>query len=209
MLVGAALTPANGPQGLSALAALPALADDEGDNGDRGEGRDNSKRHGGKGCYNKAGHERGWCRHGDRDDRGNQRHAYTTRINGTVISVNGNFAQLRRDDGRVVTVNENGTPLNVGQHYSLNGCYRNNVFIVGCGGNYTSGNYPGGNYSQVSGTIASVNGNSVTLAALPPVTINASQAIASGRTNGALTPLRHITAYGYYQNNTFYATAIR
>ncbi len=132
MLVGAALTPANGPQGLSAIAALPALADDEGNNGDRGEGRDNSKRHGGKGCYNKAGHERGWCGHGDRDDRANHRHAYPTTINGTVISVNGNFAQLRRDDGRVVTVNENGSSLNVGQHYSLNGCYRNNVFLVGC-----------------------------------------------------------------------------
>ncbi|MDQ6826964.1 MAG: hypothetical protein M3Z14_07185 [Candidatus Eremiobacteraeota bacterium] len=40
--------------------------------------------------------------------------------------------------------------------------------------------YPGGNYSQVSGTIVSLNANSVTLAGLPPVTINVSQAIATG-----------------------------
>ncbi len=205
MLASAIHTAANAPQGFYSVAARPALADDERDSGDRGKGRGDRDRGHGRNCFNSAGHERGWCKHRDRDDQAD-RHQYghSTVINGTVIGVNGRYARMRLDNGRVITIDENGALLNIGQRYSLNGCYQNNVFVVGCGGNYR-----GGDNAQVGGTILSVHGSTVTLAGLPPVTINVSQAVANGRTNGALTPLRHITAYGYYQNNTFYATTIR
>ena len=131
---------------------------------------------------------------------------YGNTVNGVVTSVNGNLAQVRQDNGGTVAVNTNGTPLNVGQHYNLNGCYQGSVFVLGCA---SSGNYPGGYSQQISGTILSSSGDTLTLVGLPPVQIDISQARARGAISGSLTPLRHITAYGYSQNGTFFATRIQ
>ena len=151
-------------------------------------------------CVNPAGNMRGWCK----THRGSFRGAGT--LSGTVVSITGNVAVVRLDNGALISVNENGTALNVGQHYNLNGCYQGNVFVLGC---YTSGNYPGGANQQLSGTILSISGNIVTLLGLPPVSINVQAAIAANRTNGPLTVGRHITAYGSYRDGTFYATTIQ
>ncbi|MBC5810003.1 MAG: hypothetical protein GIW95_03990 [Candidatus Eremiobacteraeota bacterium] len=215
MLAYGVATPAapGATYGFTSAAALPALADE--DDGDKGKGKKD------KDCVNPAGHEKGSCKGHDNDDRANCKkhdrddckgakrppgHSART-ISGTVLGVNGNQARVRLDNGQVITVNENGTALNVGQHYSLNGCYQGSIFVLGC---YANGsNPPGGNNRQIRGNILSVNGNSLTLVGLPPVTINIGQALASGRTNGGLVLGRSITAYGYYQNGTFFATAIR
>ncbi len=186
----------------------------EGERGNNGERGDNGNRGNSDNCVNPAGHKKGWCKHGENDDNqgdGKHRHrqhgsgSYNT-ISGTVTQVNGTTATIRLDNGQYVTVQENGTVLNVGQHYNLNGCYQNNVFVLGC---YANNNYPTGNNQQISGTILSVNGNSLTLAGIPPVTIDISRAVSSGQVNGQLVPLRHVTIYGYYQNGVFYATSIR
>jgi len=206
MLLGAAFTPTNQPASFTNVAAQMALADED-------------EHHGGQDCVNPAGHERGRCKHGD-DEQGDgeQRHrkhhrhhregqsGSTATISGTVLGVNGNTAQVRLDDGRTITLNASGTPLNVGQHYTLSGCYQNNVFVVNCTG---GGQNAGYGQQQVNGTILSVDGNVVTLVGLPPVRIDISQAQASGAISGSLTPARHITAYGYSQNGTFFATSIR
>jgi len=184
-----------------------ALADRD-DHGDRGNSDD---------CVNPAGHEKGWCKHGDNDDQGDRddhkgkhkKHDGTTgynTISGTVTAVNGTSATVRLDNGQYVNVQENGTQLNVGQHYNLNGCYQNNVFVLGC---YANNNYPGGNNQQISGTILSVSGNTLTLLGIPPVRVDISRAISNGQVSGQLTPLRHVTIYGYYQNGAFYATSVR
>lgn len=182
------------------------------------EGHGASQQHGNAqdadACHNPAGNTRGWCKHsGDRDDKDKKhfKHHDNTRgdstVSGTVVRISGTTAVVRLDNGGgYVNVQENGTTLTVGQHYNLNGCYRNNVFVMGC---YSNGNYPGGQNQQVGGTIFSVSGNTITLLGLPPVTIDASQAINNNRTNGSLSIGRHITAYGYYQNGTFFATSIR
>lgn len=209
LLVGAA-TNRSGPAGFPSFAATAALADEEGDRGD----------HGGQDCVNPAGHERGWCKHGgengDREGGYRKHHKHhrggngaNTTISGTVLSVNGNTAQVRLDDGRVITVNEAGTALSVGQHYSLNGCYQNGTFVVNCNGYGGGTNGSGYGQQQVSGTIISVSGNIVTLAALPPVRIDIGQARANGQIFTSLSPATHITAYGYQSNGTFYATSVR
>ena len=179
--------------------------------------RDDHDRGNSDACVNPAGHEKGWCKHGENDDqpgdnghhhRKHNRHGNGSfsAISGTVTAVNGNMATVRLDNGQYVTVQENGTVLNVGQHVNLNGCYQNNVFVLGC---YANNNYPSGNNQQISGTILSVSGNTLTLAGIPPVTIDISQAVANGQVNGQLTPLRHVTIYGYYQNGAFFATSVR
>jgi len=178
----------------------PALADDDHGDKDRGDNE-----HGNKPCINPAGHQRGWCKdHNDGQSGKNRRGGQS--ISGTVIGVNGNIARVRLDNGQVISVAENGQALTIGQHYTLNGCYNGNVFVLGCS---TNGNFPGGANNQISGTILSVSGNSLTLVGLPPTTINISQALSSGNTNGPLVLGRHITAMGYYQNGTFYATSIQ
>lgn len=184
------------------------------------------------GCANPAENMRGWCKNAtnpryyleckryasggdfDRDDHCKYKkigkpHGFFKgfgTVNGTVVSTGANIAQIRLDDGRLIAVNENGTVLNVGQRYSLNGCYQGNVFVLGC---YSRGNYPGGSNQQLSGSILSISGNSVTLLGIPPVTINVQGAVSANRTNGPLVIGRHITAYGYYRGGTFYATTIQ
>ncbi|MDQ2992496.1 MAG: hypothetical protein M3R30_06740 [Candidatus Eremiobacteraeota bacterium] len=191
------------------LAPVSARADD-GHGDSHGQHGDAQGQHA---CQNPAGNTRGWCKHSrDRDDKdkknfkphGNTRGDST--VSGTVVSISGTTAVVRLDNGGYVNVRENGTTLTVGQHYNLNGCYRNNVFVLGC---YSNGTYPGGQNQQVGGTILSVSGDRVTLLGLPPVTIDASQAINNNRTNGSLAIGRHITAHGYYQNGTFFATSIQ
>lgn len=185
------------------------------------DGHDDSGQHGNAqeqhACHNPAGNMRGWCKHSHDDDDNDKKHHKNFKphgnthgnstISGTVVRISGRTAVVRLDNGGgYVDVQENGTNLAVGQHYSLNGCYRDNVFVMGC---YSNGTYPGGQNQQVGGTILSVSGDRITLLGLPPVTIDASQAIDNNRTSGSLAIGRHITAYGYYRNGTFYATSIR
>lgn len=216
----------SGRVALLGASAQAAFADDRDDNhgNDQGENRDN--RGASQDCVNPAGHEKGWCKHGDNEDNQgdegnhNRKHgkhhngsgsAGLNRISGTVTAVNGNSATVRLDNGQYVQVQENGTWLNVGQHYNLNGCYQNSVFVLGCNtnNNYPNNNYPGGNNQQISGTVLSVSGNTLTLVGIPPVKVDISRAISNGQVSGQLTPFRHVTIYGYYQNGAFYATSVR
>lgn len=155
-------------------------------------------------CVNPAGNKRGWCKgngtyHGHYGQR-------ATSISGTVTAINGNTVTFMRDNGSTITVlNNNGTALNVGGHYTLVGSMQNGQFVLGSTGN---NNY-GQSNQTVSGTILSVGNGTITLLGVPPVTINVQQAINNGAINGALSVGRSITAYGYYSNNVFYATAIQ
>jgi len=176
--------------------------------GKRSEKRSNESKERGKSesahrCVNPAGHTRGWCK-----GTGTYRGRYgsrSTSISGTVTAVNGNLVTFLRDNGTVVTVlDNNGTVLNVGGHYTLVGRMVNGQFVL----NSNNDRY-GQSNQTVSGTILAVGNGTVTLIGLPPTTINVQQAINNGATNGALTLGRSITAYGYYSNNVFYATAIR
>lgn len=163
MLIHSAGSPGAGPQGWLAGSA-PALAD-QGDNGKhkgkKGErtqnsgyyqngvwypnrnnnDNDNEDNQGNRanndphGCYNPAGHQRGWCK----------------------------------------------------QH-----------------GYYGNGN----SNQQVRGTVLSVNGNMVTLLqGLSTVRVNDQAALNNGRVSN-LYPTRTVTAYGYWQGSTFFATSI-
>ncbi|MDP9018589.1 MAG: hypothetical protein M3N19_09730 [Candidatus Eremiobacteraeota bacterium] len=212
MIATAAQHPSANPNILSASSSI-ALADNENDGHQGNEDNQGNDNHGGQDCTNPAGHQRGWCKHqGDSEDNeGGKHHKHrhhrgSTTISGTVLGVNGNTAQFRLDNGQVITINENGTALNVGQHYNLSGCYQNNQFMLNCS---NGGNGNNGGNAQVGGTILSVGNGTVTLLGIPTVTINVSQAVNRGATNGPLTAGRHITAYGYYNNNVFYATSIQ
>lgn len=154
-------------------------------------------------CVNPAGHTRGWCK-GNGTYHGHYGRGVTS-ISGTVTAINGNTVTFLRDNGSTITVlDNNGTVLNVGGHYTLVGSMVNGQFVLGANNN----NF-GQSNQTVSGTILSVGNGTVTLIGLPPVTINVQQAINNGATNGALSVGRSITAYGYYSNNVFYATAIQ
>jgi hypothetical protein len=76
--------------------------------------------------------------------------------------------------------------------------------------NGNNGGYYGQN-QQLQGVVTGVRGSSVTLLqGLSSITIDASQALQRGNTNGPLYVTRSITAYGYYDNNGyFHATQIR
>ncbi|MDQ6823020.1 MAG: hypothetical protein M3Z07_00775 [Candidatus Eremiobacteraeota bacterium] len=233
MLMGAATTPAQGPQGLFSIAAQPAAADEENDNGngehgnkhnkhhennnnndENNQGNDENGNHGGQGCYNPAGHQRGWCKnkHGKHGDRGN-RGGNTTTISGVVENSNGNGSyQFREDNGQVITVIDRNNNLNPGQHYSLNGCFNNGTFKVDCNG-YNNGGNNGGYQTSLSGFITTVSGSTVTINQNligGTVSFDASEAINNNNTNGSLHFGRHITAYGYYDSNHyFHARSIR
>ena len=154
-------------------------------------------------CVNPAGNKRGWCK-GNGTYHGRYGHTATS-ISGTVTAINGNTVTFLRDNGSTITVlDNNGTVLNVGGHYTLVGHMVNGQFVLGANNN----NF-GQSNQTVSGTIMSVGNGTITLIGLPPVTINVQQAINNGATNGALSVGRSITAYGYYSNNVFYATAIQ
>jgi len=216
MLVFAAQHPATSQQGFLSAASSVALADRE-DRGNRGnrednQGNENQGKHGNKNCVNPAGNVRGWCKQrGDNEDRGrgHRRHNRGSVISGTVLSVNGNAAQFRLDNGQIITINDNGTALNPGQHYQLRGNYSNGVFVVN--GNGSNGQNGGGYNTSVTGTIVSSSGSTLTIAQglTNFVTINVQQAIDRNATNGSLNVGRHITAYGYTSNGVFYATSIQ
>lgn len=182
-------------------------------------------------CMNGTAKPKGWCKHAndpnytlvckakkhDTDDqncrykkikRHHPRHAEGMRtINGTVVSVNGNVATFRLDNGQMITVlDNNGTVLSVGQHYSLRGAYQGGQFVLGA----MNANGPGsGAATSVSGNIVAVGNGTVTLLGAPPLVINVQQAVNNNATGGALSIGRHITAYGYYRANVFYATSIQ
>ena len=212
MLFGSLATPASSGTTFGVFTAQAAFADED---DERGQGNRQDQN-----CINPAGHERGRCDHGDGEHERHFKHhkhhkhgdnsQYAT-ISGTVLSVNGNTAQIRLDDGRTITVDTAGTQVGIGQHLSLNGCYQNGIFVVNCNGSQYGGNGNGSGYGQqqVHGTILSVSGNIVTLLGLPPVRVDISRAQANNAIYGQLTIARSITAYGYSQNGTFYATSIR
>lgn len=210
VLAGGAQQTATSQQGLFSNAPTLALADRE-DRGNRNDDNEdqNDQGNGPHGCVNPAGHTRGWCKHnGENDDHGRGRehgNRGTTTLYGTVLGINGNVITFRRDNGQVVTViDNNGTMLNVGQHYSLRVYNQNGQYVLGGSGYNNGGNGQYGNQT-VSGTIALVTGNTLTFT--NGRTIDISQV--NGNTNGALTPLRNITAYGYVSNGVFYAQYIR
>ncbi|GAC1306624.1 MAG: hypothetical protein NVS2B3_17400 [Vulcanimicrobiaceae bacterium] len=175
----------------------------DGSHGDNDERGNNGEHH-----HGDRGHHYGEDKHRHHhDDRSSD--ASHARLEGTVQSVDGNFATLRLDDGRTVRVETAGTALTIGQHYALEGCYRNDVFVVNCAGTQQSGNGNGYAQQQISGTILSVNGDIVTLVGLPPVRIDVSRARQNGSISGSLSLARAITAYGFSQNGTFFATSIR
>lgn len=165
------------------------------------EGRGNSAT--AHSCVNPAGHTRGWCK-----GNGTYRGRFGNRINtisGTVTAINGNVVTFLRDNGSTITVLDNNrTVLYVGGHYTLVGRMVNGRFVLG-----STNDKFGQSNQTVSGTILYIGNGTVTLIGLPPTTINVQQAMNNGATNGSLTVGRSITAYGYYSNNIFYATAIQ
>jgi len=212
MLLGSLTTPSSPSATFGTYAAQAALADEDGKHGDRGERNDEN-------CINPAGYERGRCDRGDGEQKEHHRKhrkhhgqgsLQNATISGTVLSVNGNTAQVRLDNGRTITVDTAGTQVGVGQHLVLNGCYQNGIFVVNCNGTQNgNGNGNGYGQQQVSGAILSLSGNIVTLVGLPPVRVDITRAQANNAISGQLTIARSITAYGYSQNGTFYATSIR
>lgn len=156
-----------------------ALADD--DHGDRGEhGQGNRGKH------------KGWYKHQN--------------------GCNGYSRQRRGDDE---DENENGNRgYNNGQYGQYpNGQYPNSQYPNGQYGNncYSNGGNYGGQYgnASITGTIIAVNGNQVTiLSNFQPVTINDQPAL-DNRTSGRVAVGRSVTAYGYWQGGTFFATRIQ
>lgn len=163
------------------------------------------------GCVNPAGHVRGWCKNG------------STRTNhvvlsGTVLAVNGDLVQFREDNGTTISVDQRnliaaGQPLTLGGHFALHGYFTNNIFVAQPGGTGDNGNsngypYPGSTAS-VNGVITSVSGNRVTImqGLFSTITIDDQQALNNGTAQNLFVG-RTITAYGYWNNGTFYATSI-
>ena len=169
------------------------------------------------GCVNPAGHERGWCKHGD----GNDRSSNFVTVSGTVVASNGDIATFREDNGSTIPIDErnllaSGTQLQVGAHYVLRGYWSNNLFVVqsnnnryynGYGGNGSP--YPGNANASVQGIITAVSGNRVTImqGLFSSVTVNDSQALNNGSAANLFVG-RSVTAYGYWNGGTFYATSI-
>lgn len=209
LLFGSLTPPASQAPAFGTFAAQAAIAGEDGDRGDRDNRSDEN-------CINPAGNERGRCDRGDgEENEGHHKHhkhhkhhgsTSNATIRGTVLSVNGNSAQIRLDDGRTIAVDTAGTQLGIGQHVSLSGCYQNGTFVVNCNGVQNGNGY---GQQQVSGTILSINGSIVTLVGLPPVRVDISRAQANNAISGQLTIARSITAYGYSQNGTFFASSIR
>ena len=227
MLMGAAITPAQGPQGLFSIAAQPAQADDENDNGgehgnkhnkhneNNGNNNNDENNQGDNENGNNGRHRGNRCHNSNNCSNRGNRGGYSTSISGIVENSNGNGSyQFREDNGQVITVVDRNQNLNVGQHYNLNGCLSNGTFTVDCNGSNNGGYNGGGNYqSTLSGYITTVSGNTITINQNligGTVSIDASEAINSGRTNGSLHFGRKITAYGYYDSNhNFHAQYIR
>ncbi|MGC8485087.1 MAG: hypothetical protein ACP5O6_05570 [Candidatus Baltobacteraceae bacterium] len=68
-----------------------------------------------------------------------------------------------------------------------------------------------GQNAQLHGIITGISNDRITiLQGILPISFDATYAIQSNNTNGALYPTRSITAYGYYDNqNNFHANSIR
>lgn len=213
---GIALTQATHP----GMAAVARADDDDHDRGYQG-GDDQGENHGNPhGCVNPAGHTRGWCKHNG--NNGNYRGGNYVTISGTVLAINGDIAQFREDNGTTVTVNQSsllqaGQPLSVGGHFALHGYFSNNMFIAQAGGGYygntypNNGNgypYPGANAS-VHGIVTSISGNRVTVmqGLFSTITIDDQQALNNGTAQNLYVG-RNVTAYGYWNGGTFYATSI-
>jgi len=192
MFAGIALTQAANP-GLAATARA-----DEDDAG---------------GCVNPAGHERGRCKH----DRSSRNHRFTG-ISGTVIAVNGDLVQFRRDDGYTITIDQSnllrsGHGLNVGRHYTLRGSSAGGMFVARSGGHYDanpSNGYPyPGSTASVQGIITSIDGSRLTIVQglFSTITIDDQQALDNGTAQNLYVG-RNVTAYGYWNGGRFYATSI-
>ena len=163
------------------------------------------------GCVNPAGHVRGWCK--NNSTRTNQ-----VVISGTALAVNGDLVQFREDNGTTISVDQRnliaaGQPLTLGGHFALHGYFNNNIFVAQPGGTRYNGNsngypYPGSTAS-VNGVITSVSGNRVTImqGLFSTITIDDQQALNNGTAQNLFVG-RTITAYGYWNNGTFYATSI-
>ena len=99
---------------LGALCVSPASA------------KDNDDYNSAQSCVNPAGHVRGRCRNGAHDGKA---------ISGRVLSVGSVLVQLGRNNGSVITVNEQpllavGAPLVPGRYYSLGGYWANGIFYA-------------------------------------------------------------------------------
>ena len=101
---------------LTALSTGPAAA------------RDHDEYYGARNCINPAGHVRGSCRHTTR----------RSSINGRVISIAGELVQFARNNGRVITIDEQpllavGVPLVPGRYYALRGYWAPNGLFYATG----------------------------------------------------------------------------
>lgn len=214
---GMAFTQATHP----GMAAVARADDDENDGGyGREQGDDQGENHGNPhGCVNPAGHTRGWCKHNGGYYGG--RNGNYVAISGTVLAINGDLVQFRQDNGSTITINQSnllrsGQQLQIGAHYTLQGYYSNNMFIAQAnGGYYGNGNgngngypYPGGTAS-VQGIVTSVSGSRVTImqGLFSTISINDQQALNNGTAQNLYVG-RNVTAYGYWNGGTFYATSI-
>jgi hypothetical protein len=218
VLAGGAQQAATSQQGFFSNAPTVALAD-RGDRGGKNRNRSDDENNNNQGygnnqgndphgCVNPAGHTRGWCKHNGNNGNGRNRggNRGTTTLSGTVLGISGNVVSFRLDNGQVVSIlDNNGTALNVSQHYSLRVSNQNGQYVLGGSGNYNGGGNGQYGNQTVSGTIALVSGNTLTLT--NGRTIDISQV--NGNTNGPLSTLRSITAYGYVSNGVFYAQSIR
>lgn len=201
---------------LATLILLPAATVGA---GAQGNGHGGGDPHG---CINPAGHVRGWCKSGNGTGKAyagsssGAPRSYAT-ISGTVFAVNGDIAQFRQDNGTTITVNQSallnsGMGLNTGGHYTLRGFWSNDMFVAQGTGSATGyGNgypYPG-SQSSVRGIITAISNNRVTImqGLLSSVSINDQQAINNGTAQNLYIG-RTITAYGYWNGGTFYATSI-
>lgn len=187
---------------LSGLWMLPARADDQGRNAGNAHA-----------CVNPAGHARGWCKHNGAA-YGNRNAHYVT-ISGTVLALNGDLAQFRQDNGNTITMNQSnllhgGQPLQIGGHYVLQGYYSNNMFIAQSNGPKSGNGYPyPGSTASVQGIVTSISGSRVTImqGLFSTITVNDQQALNNGTAQNLYVG-RSVTAYGYWNGGTFFATSI-
>lgn len=171
------------------------------------------------GCVNPAGHVRGWCKHqnGNGNYGGTYRGNYVT-ISGVALAVNGDLVQFRQDNGNTITVNQRnllqaGRGLQIGGHYTLQGTYSDGLFLAQTGGYYGNANgngypYPGSTAS-VRGIVTAISGNRVTImqGLFSTINIDDQQALNNGTAQNLYVG-RSITAWGYWNGGTFFATSI-
>jgi hypothetical protein len=139
-------------------------------------------------------------------------------ITGTVIAINGDLVQFRLDNGKTVSVDQHalilaGQPLTLGGHFALHGNYSDDIFVArpgGSDGGQGSNGYPyPGSTSNVQGIIMSISGDHVTImqGLFSTIDVDDQQAINNGTAQNLYVG-RSITAYGYWNAGTFYATSI-